>query len=114
MSYTDVQKILDGSDEQVLKRYSKYISHFKLMEELAIILKNKRMKQGYLNLDVPESKIVLDNVTGKCIDVKKYETSFANEIIEQFMLTANETVAERFYWLEVPFIYRVHEEPDFD
>lgn len=114
MSYTDVQKILDGSDEQVLKRYSKYISHFKLMEELAIILKNKRMKQGYLNLDVPESKIVLDNVTGKCIDVKKYETSFANEIIEQFMLTANETVAERFYWLEVPFIYRVHEEPDID
>lgn len=114
MSYTDVQKILDGSDEQVLKRYGKYIDQFKLMEELAKILKEKRMKQGYLNLDVPESKIILDNVTGKCLDVRKYETSFANEIIEQFMLTANETVAERFYWLEVPFIYRVHEEPDID
>lgn len=114
MSYTDVQKILDNSDEKIVKKYYKYIDHFKLMEELAKILKAKRMKQGYLNLDVPESKIVLDNITGKCIDVKKYETSFANEIIEQFMLTANETVAERFYWLEVPFIYRVHEEPDID
>ena len=114
MSYTDVQKILDNSDEKIVKKYYKYIDHFKLMEELAKILKAKRMKQGYLNLDVPESKIALDNITGKCIDVKKYETSFANEIIEQFMLTANETVAERFYWLEVPFIYRVHEEPDID
>ena len=70
------------------------------MEELAIILKEKRMKNGYLNLDIPESKIVLDNVTGKCIDVKKYETNFSNEIIEQFMLTANETVAERFFGMK--------------
>lgn len=114
MSYTDVQKIIDESDRDVLKRYEKYISDFKLMEELAIILKNKRMTNGYLNLDLPESKIVLDNVTGKCIDVGKYENTFANEIIEQFMLIANETVAERFFWLQVPFIYRVHEKPDID
>ena len=78
MSYTDVQKILDNSDEKIVKKYYKYIDHFKLMEELAKILKAKRMKQVYLNLDVPESKIVLDNITGKCIDVNKYETSFAN------------------------------------
>lgn len=114
MTYTDVQKIIDGSDKDVLKKYEKYIPNFKLMEELALILKKKRLANGYLNLDVPESKIVLDNVTGKCLDVRKYETSFANEIIEQFMLTANETIAERFYWLEVPFIYRVHEAPDID
>ena len=114
MTYTDVQKIIDGSDKDVLERYEKYVDHFKLMEELAQILKKKRVAAGYLNLDIPESKIVLDNITGKCIEVKKYETSFANEIIEQFMLTANETIAERFYWLEVPFIYRVHEEPDID
>lgn len=114
MSYTDVQKIIDKSDDKVLNRYSKYIDKFLLMEELAKILKEKRKKNGYLNLDIPESKIVLDPITGKCIDVKKYETSFANEIIEQFMLIANETIAERFYWLEVPFIYRVHEEPDID
>ena len=113
MNYTDVQKILDESDNQVLERYKKYINHFKLMEELAIILKNKRLEKGYLNLDIPESKILLD-IDGYAIDVKKYETSFSNEIIEQFMLTANETIAEKFYWLEAPFIYRVHEEPDIE
>ena len=113
MNYTDVQKLLDKSDNEVLKRYEKYINHFKLMEELAIILKNKRLEKGYLNLDIPESKIILDT-DGYAIDVKKYETSFSNEIIEQFMLTANETIAEKFYWLEAPFIYRVHEEPDID
>ena len=113
MSYTDVQKILDRSDEKILKRYEKYISHFDLMAELANILKDKRRENGYLNLDIPESKIILDE-NGYAIDVKKYETYFANEIIEQFMLIANETVAERFYWLQAPFIYRNHEAPDLD
>ncbi len=113
MSYTDVQKILDRSDEKVLKRYEKYINHFDLMSELATILKNKRRENGYLNLDIPESKIILDE-NGYAIDVKKYETYFANEIIEQFMLIANETVAEKFYWLQAPFIYRNHEAPDLD
>ncbi len=113
MSYTDVNKIITNSDEAILKKYEKYISDFKLMEELAHILKNRRLKAGYLNLDIPESKLVLDE-NGKCINVKKYETTFANEIIEQFMLTANETIAEKFYWMNVPFIYRVHEEPDLD
>lgn len=113
MTYTNVNKIINGLDEEVTKRYEKYISNFKLMEELALILKNRRLIQGYLNLDIPESKIVLDE-NGRAIEVKKYETTFANEIIEQFMLTANESIAEKFYWLEAPFIYRVHEEPDYD
>ena len=113
MSYTDVNKILNNLDEEVTKKYSKYIDNFKLMEELALVLKQRRLEQGYLNLDIPESKIILDE-NGKAIEVKKYETTFANEIIEQFMLTANETVAEKFYWLEAPFIYRVHEEPEYD
>ena len=113
MSYTDINKILNNLDEEVIKKYNKYIDNFKLMEELAVILKQRRLEQGYLNLDIPESKIILDE-NGKAIDVKKYETTFANEIIEQFMLTANETVAEKFYWLEAPFIYRVHEEPEYD
>ena len=113
MSYTDVNKIITNSDEEICRKYEKYILDFKLMEELAHVLKNRRVKAGYLNLDIPESKIVLDE-NGKCIDVKKYETTFANEIIEQFMLTANESVAEKFYWLNIPFIYRVHEEPDLD
>ena len=113
MTYTDVQKILDKSDKKVLKRYEKYIEEFENMKELATILKNRRLEQGYLNLDIPESKVVLDT-DGKAIDVKKYETNFANEIIEQFMLTANETIAEKFYWLDAPFIYRVHENPDLE
>lgn len=96
---------------EVVTKYKPYIKHFQRMEELAQILKRGREKQGSLNLDLPETKIVLDK-NGFAIDVKKYELSFANEIIEQFMLTANETIAERFYWLEAPFIYRVHEVPD--
>ena len=113
MNYHDVQKILDKSDEKVLKKYEKYIGNFELMAELAEILKKKRLEQGYLNLDIPESKIDLDE-NGKVISIEKYETSFSNEIIEQFMLSANETIAEKFYWLEAPFIYRVHEDPDIE
>ena len=113
MNYHDVQKILDGKDKRILERYSDYIENFKMMAELAKILKRKRKEHGYLNLDIPESEIILD-VDGNAVDVRKYETSFANEIIEQFMLTANETIAEKFYWLEAPFIYRIHEDPDID
>lgn len=113
MSYKDVQAILDNSNEEVVEKYKNYIADFKLMEELAKILKEKRLTKGYLNLDIPESKITLDQ-DGYAIDVCKYETTFANEIIEQFMLAANETIAEKFYWLKAPFIYRVHEEPDIE
>ena len=113
MSYKNVQKILDNSDEEVVKRYKKYVNHFKAMEELAHILKNRRTKDGSLNLDIPETKVILDE-NGYAVDITKYELCFANEIIEQFMLTANESVAEKFYWLEAPFIYRVHEAPDME
>ena len=113
MSYTSVQKILDNSDRVLAKYYSKYIKHFKLMEELARILKKRREKAGSLDLNIPETKIIL-NESGIAVDITKYELTFANEIIEQFMLTANETVAEKFFWLEAPFIYRVHEAPDMD
>lgn len=113
MTYTDVQKILDNSDVEIIKKYKKYIDIFKLMEELALILKQKRLEKGYLNLDIPESKIELDS-EGRAINISKYETTFANEIIEQFMLIANETVAEKFFWLDAPFIYRVHEIPDYE
>ena len=113
MTYTDVQKILDKSDNEVLKRYEKYVKDFELMAELGNILKEKREENGYLNLDIPESKITLDQ-DGFAINVEKYETYFSNEIIEQFMLIANETVAEKFYWLQAPFIYRNHEAPDLE
>lgn len=121
MTYTNISKILkyankekvSKDDIKIVKEYEQYISHFKAMEELAQILKTRREKQGSLNLDIPESKIILDE-DGFAVDIKKYELTFANEIIEQFMLTANEVIAERFFWLEAPFIYRVHEIPDDD
>ncbi len=106
-------KAQDNEDKEVINRYEPYFSEFKLMEELALILKQKRLGQGYLNLDIPESKIELD-IDGRVTNIKKYETNFANEIIEQFMLTANETIAEKFFWLDAPFIYRVHEKPDYE
>ena len=116
----NIQEIFNDDEMQFTKQdldkineYKKYFNHFRLMAELALILKGKREKDGSLDLDVPESKIIL-NENGIAIDVKKYEITFANEIIEQFMLIANETVAEKFYWLEAPFIYRVHPEPDMD
>ena len=114
MSYNRVQEVLDnieGNKENIPQDYIKYITQIKLMAELAHILEDKRKKQGYLDLDIPESKIILDK-NGHTIDVRKYENKFANQIIEQFMLTTNETVAEKFYWLEAPFIYRVHETPE--
>ena len=107
MSYIEVQGIIDNEID------SPYKEEVEAMKELALILKNRRLENGYLNLDVPESKIELDE-NGKAIAIGKYETTFSNEIIEQFMLTANESVAEKFYWLEAPFIYRVHEIPDLD
>ncbi len=113
MTYTDVTKILENSDKEVVMKYEKYLNDFKLMEELAKILEKRREIGGSLDLDIPESKITLDE-NGKAINVEKYELTFANKIIEQFMLTANETIAEKFYWLEAPFVYRVHEIPDME
>lgn len=113
MSYTNVTKILEKSDKEVLKEYKQYINKFETMEELAKILKQRRIEAGYLDLNLPESKITLNN-EGIAVDVKKYDVTIANEIIEQFMLTANEQIAEKFYNLHAPFIYRVHEIPDID
>jgi len=115
MSYNTVQALLDLKEnekiQEDLKQYVQYIEHFRLMAELAHILESKRKKQGYLDLDIPESKVTLSK-NGYAIDVGRYEIKFSNTIIEQFMLTANEAVAEKFFWLEAPFIYRVHEAPD--
>ncbi len=113
MTYKDVTKILENSDKKIMKKYEQYINEFKLMEELAKILETRRQVAGGLDLDIPESKIKL-NEEGKAVEVGKYELTVANTIIEQFMLTANETIAERFFWLEAPFVYRVHEVPDME
>ncbi|MDO5294921.1 MAG: ribonuclease R [bacterium] len=110
MSYNSVQKILDH-DEAECKEYEPLIPMFETMKELADILREKRRKRGSIDFDFPESKIILDE-KGRPIEVKAYERNSATKIIEDFMLIANETVAEDYFWQEIPFVYRTHENPD--
>ena len=111
MSYTSVKKILVDNDEQEIKEYEPLVPMFKLMEELATILRNKRYKRGSIDFDFPETKITLDS-EGHTIDVQPYERNTATKIIEDFMLIANETVAEDMFWQDIPFLYRSHDNPD--
>lgn len=111
MSYTSVKKILEDSDEAEIKEYEALVPMFELMKELAAILREKRKKRGSIDFDFPESKIILDK-QGHPLEIKPYERNVATKIIEDFMLIANETVAQHFYWMELPFVYRTHDNPD--
>ncbi len=111
MTYTNVRKILLDADPALLERYKDLVDDFRLMEELAMRLRRARMKRGAIDFDFGESKVLVDE-NGKPVDIVKRERTIAEQIIEEFMLAANETVAEHFHWLKVPFLYRVHEEPD--
>ena len=113
MSYTSVHKIIEEKDEAERKEYEELIPMFELMYELADILQERREKRGSIDFDFPEAKIILDE-KGKPIDVKEYERTQANRIIEEFMLAANQTVAEEYFWNELPFVYRTHETPDME
>jgi len=113
MTYTDVYKIVENKDAEVMKRYEDLVDSFNLMKELALILKANRMRRGSIDFDIPEAKIILDD-NGKPIEIRKRERNIAHQIIEEFMIACNETIAERMYWLNVPFVYRVHENPDLD
>ncbi len=111
MTYTNVSKIVEESDEEVSKEYEELVPLFLLMQELAEILRERRHKRGSINFDFPESKIVVDK-QGKPLEIKPYERNKATKIIEEFMLIANETIAEDFFWQEIPFVYRTHDNPD--
>lgn len=111
MTYTNVYKILVDNDQELIKRYSHVAPDFYKMQELALILRKKRFQRGAIDFDFDEAKVVLDE-KGRPIDVKRYEITIANQIIEEFMLACNETVAEHFFWTNTPFVYRVHEDPD--
>ncbi len=113
MTYTSVKKILEDKDEAEIEQYKELVPMFETMLELANILREKRRKRGSIDFDFPESKILL-NKDGKPIDIKPYERNKATKIIEDFMLIANETVAEDFFWQELPFVYRTHENPDLE
>lgn len=111
MSYTSVKKILEDEDKDECKKYEEFVPMFVLMEELAGILRAGRKKRGSIDFDFPETKILLDR-EGHPTEIKPYERNTATKIIEDFMLLANETVAQHFYWLELPFVYRIHDNPD--
>lgn len=111
MSYTAVKKILEDHDEAVCKEYEELIPMFEQMEELAQILRKRRKSRGSIDFDFPETKIILDR-EGHPLEIKPYERNTATKIIEDFMLIANETVAQHFYWMELPFVYRTHDYPD--
>lgn len=115
MSYTAVKNILEDDTivqrEEAYRPYAQLVPMFHLMKELAAALRSKRRKRGSIDFDFPEAKIILDS-QGHPLEIKPYERNVATRIIEDFMLAANETIAQHFYWLELPFVYRVHEIPD--
>ncbi|OPJ61700.1 ribonuclease R [Clostridium chromiireducens] len=111
MTYTDVTKILRDHDEELIKRYDYLYEDFKMMEELCNILRKKRTRRGAIDFEIAEAKITL-NELGKPIEIKPYEREIANRMIEEFMLAANETVAEHMFGTHLPFVYRIHESPD--
>lgn len=111
MSYTAVRKILEERDPELIQEYEELVPMFQDMQELAAILRKKRRQRGSIDFDFPESKIILDQ-KGNPVSIEPYERNVATDLIEDFMLLANETVAQHFYWMEVPFLYRTHETPD--
>ena len=111
MSYTNVKKILEDQDSAVIEEYQDFVPMFLQMEELAGILRRKRKKRGSIDFDFPETKIKLDK-EGHPVEIQPYERNVATKIIEDFMLIANETVAEDFFWQQMPFVYRTHDNPD--
>lgn len=113
MTYTAVRKILEEQDPELVKRYHSYVETFELMRELCLILRGKRLQRGAIDFDFPESKVILDE-KGQPVEIVPRERSIAEMIIEEFMITANETVAEDYFWQEAPFLYRVHEKPNLD
>ncbi len=110
MVYEDVSDILENKNKDLIKKYSYLLDELHQMKNLCNILQRRRQKRGAINFEFDEAKIILDH-QGIPVDVRKYERRIANQIIEEFMLVCNETIAENYYWLNLPFIYRVHEKP---
>jgi ribonuclease R len=113
MTYKSVRQIIEREDEEVLERYKDLVDFFDLMAELAAVLRKKRFDRGAIDFDFKEAKVLVGE-QGEPTDVVLRERSVSEKLIEEFMLAANETIAEHFHWLNLPFIYRIHEEPNED
>ena len=108
--YEDVSDYIENKDKESIEKLEGILEELDLMEELMHKLKDQREERGSIDFNFPETQIILDE-RGKPIDIKKADRRIANRMIEEFMLVTNETVAEQFFWAEVPFLYRIHEEP---
>ena len=113
MTYTAVNEIITNHNPEVMKKYEEFVPMFEMMGELSALLREKRRQRGSIDFDFPESKIILDE-SGHPVEIKAYERNAATKLIEDFMLLANETVAEDYFWQEIPFVYRTHETPDIE
>lgn len=111
MSYTSVKKILEDQDKEEREKYRELVPMFACMKELSDLLREKRRQRGSIDFDFPETKLILDE-EGRPLEIRPYDRNTATKIIEDFMLLANETVAQDYYWQELPFVYRNHEAPD--
>ncbi|MEG1411050.1 MAG: ribonuclease R [Terrisporobacter sp.] len=110
MTYTEVSDILEKDDEKLKQTFANQVNEFVIAEKLARTLMKRRESRGAINFDFPEAKIIL-NGEGEVVDIKHYERRISNKMIEEFMLVSNETIAEHFFWLQLPFVYRIHETP---
>lgn len=111
MTYTKVNNVIENNDPDQIKEYEEFVPMLRDMDKLRKILNNRRRLRGAVNFDFPEPKIILDS-EGKVLDIKPYERNFATNLIEEFMLVCNETIAEDYYWQGIPFIFRNHDQPD--
>jgi len=111
MTYTSVKKILEDQDAEEIEKYQEFVPMFEKMRELSELLRKNRHARGSIDFDFPETKIILDE-KGRPVEIKPYDRNDATKIIEDFMLLANETVAEEYFWREIPFLYRTHDVPD--
>ncbi len=111
MTYKNVNRILTDNDPEVMDRYSELVETFKEMEKLMHILNKRRRTRGSIDFEFEETKIILDD-HGKPVEIRPYDRGVSERIIEEFMLVCNETIAEHMFWKEIPFVYRVHEDPN--
>lgn len=111
MTYTAVNAIVTDRDEALMEEYRDFVELFDTMKELADILRQKRHQRGSIDFDFPETKVILDE-KGRPVEIKPYERNAATRIIEDFMLMANETIAEDCFWQDLPFLYRTHDNPE--
>lgn len=111
MTYTAVNAIVTDRNREVMEEYADFVEMFDQMKALADILRKKRKARGSIDFDLPETKVLLDR-NGTVLEVKPYDRNDATKIIEDFMLMANETVAEDYFWQDLPFLYRTHDNPD--